>query len=317
MRPALHPQWESCKPVGGLLAGVPRHVRLAAGSCTILATLASCLTYGAPYRWIVEMQISALKDFFRPLSVAVTFLVCGALFVFVARTLVAARLIRSETDEDAPNPPSVAGGRRPSKRWPRMLLWGLAPWGLVGVAGGGYALNAAADDKLTVVSMSDLDDGGPIEGGYLEVTGCLVSTASINSGDSAHAEFYTPLIAPMWDAGRPLSVIVRTRERPDRGVRTARGMRWPLGLPGQVRANLVQSGIDAEHVVIVDEDSRPRDWQTPGIVLLIGGAGLLGVSGVCGYLGFRERRVMRRASSSMAGGRDTRFSPAANLPSGT
>jgi hypothetical protein len=277
-------------PLNKFMAPVPRFARYASVSCAVLMTVISWLTYVGVYRWVAEAQLALMNQFELHITFILTILVYMAFFGLAARLMVSLKILPRATPEEAAKVLEANARMSMHRLSPTMLIWMILPWAIVGLICGIYSKHAASIKAPTVVTMAEIDGGKVPRGTWLEVTGGIYPDSYIQYGDQYKPDYYTPLITPSWDPTKPLVVMIESKEQLKPGQVTLKGMRWPLGVPGPVRAIFERNGVNADDAILLEVPDTPRDWDLPGNFFTIGGG--LGLAG-CGAAFFFGRRDKR------------------------
>jgi hypothetical protein len=282
--PAADPNF----PLNKFMAPVPRYARYAALSCALLMTAISWLTYTGVYRWIAEAQLALMQSFEMHITFIFTILAYAIFFGIAARIMVSAKILPRATPEEAAKVLEANAKMHHGRFSPLMIIIMLLPLTIVGLICGIYSKWAASIKSPTIVTMAEIDGGNKPRGTWLEVTG-YITDSHLQYGDQYKPDYYTPLITPSWDPSKPLVVMIESKEALRPGLITLKGMRWPLGVPGPVRAIFERNGVNADDAILIQTPDGPQDWVFPGNFLTIGAGLGMAACGAAFFFGRREK----------------------------
>jgi hypothetical protein len=271
------------------MAPVPKFARYASISSALLMTVISWLAYVGIYRWVAEAQLALMQQFEMHLTFLITVLGYAALFAVAARFMVSLKLLPRATPEETAKYLADAAAIHTGRVKPLILIWAILPWAIAGLVCGGYARYASSIEKPTVVTMAEIDGGNSPSATWLEVSGFIPEDCHVEYGDQYHPDYYTPMLTPSWDPAKPVMVMIRSNGKLQTGLNSFKGMRWPLGVPGPVRAIFQRSGVNAEEAILLENGDLPSDWRLPGTLMIAGGGIGMAICGVSFYFSRRDR----------------------------
>ncbi|HYE62223.1 MAG TPA: hypothetical protein VD997_09520 [Phycisphaerales bacterium] len=285
------------KTLTEFMGEVPRVWNTVAFSAALVVSGYGWFTYSNVYRWVSELQLATLGSFSTKLSVLLTVLLNMVIFGALVRLLVSLKVIRRATDAEVQAHVERTMAQRHGFKSPYLFPIMLAPWGLIALGAGLWAHLGGKEVEATRVTHAQVLKGDIPRANYITIGGHLVPDGAVSYGSTGSVDNYIPLLPLDWDVGQPIKVFVETREVLPESIREVTGMKWPLGLPGPVRAEFEKVGLDVKNAILIKLGSTPPDWARTSLLMFIVGGVMLGIAAVTGAAALVAHRRERAAES--------------------
>jgi hypothetical protein len=265
-----------------------RFVGLLSLVAVVAASIYFAYAFAGPYRAIAELQMRLSDSYHPQLTFVFTLLALLLPAVAVLKFAQGAGWLPRPGDPvaDAANGAVVQARVTAIKNWALM-----AAIGAVGVfVGIRQQHEARAGTELTRVRCEQLEAGQVPDASWLEIEGNPVWDAALEASHDYGQFTYVPLISAGWSRAQPVGAMLRIdrNERHPADGPSFRGARIPDGLPGFVRTQYEEAGLDVARAVVLEHGMDPAARTTQARFFVIAGAVLLAIGTVATVLRWRR-----------------------------